>query len=404
MKNCSVLFLSILFLINKSYTQSTLYGIKNTAQTYELVGIDCSHDSVTVITPQFPSVVNNFPLYYYTPNFSSCYNYKNKIYYLCTGQILYVVDVLTGAITDTFDFRTIHPNFLLHIVYNPKDGFIYGVLWDLATSAEKFARFDPATGIFLDTIPIPQPVGVGIGCKSVIDAGKQEYIVQSTGLAAIDISTGNVIYNNPIQNITGQTLDHIAYSCKYQKIFGLSNNPDVPEEYFSSVDSVTALVNNIDISPLPVNYYKQYQSGCSIDNITDICYYAASGGIIYGINIYSGNVVYNHNYGPGFDFLFIESASDYDCEIETIKHVDENNGLILFPNPVRNSLYLTKSNEELIKNISIFNTIGCKQTIEYSSIKNNEDIELNLSSLSSGIYFLELFTDKRKVVRRFVKD
>ena len=42
-----------------------------------------------------------------------------------------------------------------------------------------------------------------------------------------------------------------------------------------------------------------------------------------------------------------------------------------------------------------------EQTINYSSIKNGEYMEVNVSSLSSGIYFLEMMTDKQKMVKKF---
>ena len=76
----------------------------------------------------------------------------------------------------------------------------------------------------------------------------------------------------------------------------------------------------------------------------------------------------------------------------------------IFPNPVRNILYITQGKKEEIKTINIFNSIGQKQKAEYISIKNGEYVEVNTSQLSSGIYFLEMLTEKQKVVKRFVKE
>ncbi len=76
----------------------------------------------------------------------------------------------------------------------------------------------------------------------------------------------------------------------------------------------------------------------------------------------------------------------------------------VFPNPARNILYITQGRRELINSISIFNSIGQMQSIDYSSIKNGEYMEVNISSLSSGIYFLEMMTDKQKMMKKFVKE
>ena len=222
-----ILFYLFILLTGTISSQPTLYGIKNTAQVYKFVSIDCANDSVTEYA--------RIPLSFYTSYFSSCYDSDSKTYYYCTGQKMFVIDVLTGAITDTLDFSAIHPAYLHHVVFNPKDGFIYGIKVDNATLLEHFTRYDPATNQLTDIASL-SGVYVGIGCKSAIDALKQEYIVQSTFIAAIDISSGNVIYNIPIQNVTDETINHIAYSCKMQTIFGLSNNPQVPENYLSIID------------------------------------------------------------------------------------------------------------------------------------------------------------------------
>lgn len=75
----------------------------------------------------------------------------------------------------------------------------------------------------------------------------------------------------------------------------------------------------------------------------------------------------------------------------------------IFPNPTRNILYITQGKKELIESINIFNSIGQKQAITYTSINNQEYLEVNTSLLSQGIYFLEMFTDKQKIVKRFIK-
>ncbi len=76
----------------------------------------------------------------------------------------------------------------------------------------------------------------------------------------------------------------------------------------------------------------------------------------------------------------------------------------LFPMPARNILYVTQNSKVSVKEISIYNSIGQKQSINYSSIKNGEYLEINVSSLSPGIYFLEMLNDRQKIIRKFAKE
>ena len=83
---------------------------------------------------------------------------------------------------------------------------------------------------------------------------------------------------------------------------------------------------------------------------------------------------------------------------------NEEDNFNVFPNPAKNILYIPQSNNELIKSINIFNSIGQKQKVEYLLYKNREYEAVNTSSLQHGIYFLEIKTDKQKIVKRFVKE
>jgi hypothetical protein len=75
----------------------------------------------------------------------------------------------------------------------------------------------------------------------------------------------------------------------------------------------------------------------------------------------------------------------------------------LFPNPARNVLYITQEIGNDLNSLIIFNSIGQKQQINYTEIKNGEYVEINVSSLASGVYFVELVTERQKVVKRFIK-
>jgi hypothetical protein len=75
----------------------------------------------------------------------------------------------------------------------------------------------------------------------------------------------------------------------------------------------------------------------------------------------------------------------------------------LFPNPVKNVAYITQNKGELIKSVNIFNSIGQSEKSDFFSINKDEYVQINLSGLLTGIYFAEIVTDKRVVVRKLLK-
>jgi hypothetical protein len=76
----------------------------------------------------------------------------------------------------------------------------------------------------------------------------------------------------------------------------------------------------------------------------------------------------------------------------------------IFPNPVTRILYAALNQNIKLKIIKIFNAFGQEVSLNYFFIKDGGYLELNAASLSQGVYFLELLSDKEKIVKRFVKE
>ena len=328
------------------------------------------------------------PLNNYNPNFSSCYDHVNQKYYLVLGQQLLIIDATTGFLDTTYSFYNINPSYFIHTVFNPTDGFIYGIKADMATFDQMFAKFDPATGVLTDLFPISPIVGIGIGCKASFDPYLGEYYIQSRSLAAININTGQTIYDLPLQNPTNEWLDHLAYSCKQKRFYGLTNNYHTAENYFSEIDTVSGVTTRVNASPLPTYFYKQYLSGSTIDNSTDIYYYAAAGGIIYGIDINTGTVVYNHDFGPNLQFLFLESASTYNCLTAGVDQLSDDSKVDVYPNPGTGLFTLEiNTNVKISYDLEITDVQG--KVISQQNI-TQRTTTIDLLSTSKGVYFYRL--------------
>lgn len=356
-----------------------LYGIRNFYRQYDFVKIDCSNDSLQVL--------NQLSDFYYTPNFSACYNSLHQKYYYSSGQTIKVLDANTGALDTTYDFSNIHPNFLLHTVFNPNDSCIYGIKSNIGTYVQSFSKFDPATGILSDISQINAIDNIHVGCKSAIDPYLGEYYLQSRNITTIRIADGIVLNDQIIQKPLNEWLDHLAYSCDQRRFFGLSNNYHTTQNYFSELSNSNGVSNHINASPLPTNFYKQYMSGSTINNTSDIYYFSTALGKIYGVDINTGVVVYNHEFGSEYQFLFLESGSTFDCTILNVNEAD-NNKFTLYPNPTSQNIriqYELRSNSELL----IFDQLG-REIFKTILVADENEMVINISGYESGIYLCRI--------------
>ena len=75
----------------------------------------------------------------------------------------------------------------------------------------------------------------------------------------------------------------------------------------------------------------------------------------------------------------------------------------IFPNPVRDILYVRRPPSSNPEEIIIYNSMLQQMSLSVSIIHQGEYIELNTSGLLPGVYFLEIITKREKVLKRFVK-
>jgi hypothetical protein len=377
-----------------SLGQSTLYGVKNFGSNFQFIGIDCTNDSIFVLSAM--------PVNYYGSTFSSCFDKINEKYYYSTGQKIYRINVQTGAVEATFDFSTIHPYYLYNIVFNDADGYIYGIQQNISTLETKFTKFNSTTGAIANTFPLPTAMDVGIQCKSTINFDLQDYIIQSRSITAISIANGTIKYSFPIDTNYWDRFTHVMLDCRSQNLYGLYKDLNQTQSYFAKFDTVTGLINTISTSPMPVYFYTQNQSGSTIDNVTDIFYYAALGGRLYGIDLNTGNIAYSHDFGPAMEFLFLQSSSQFHCPLSDVTDASDEQKLILFPSPTIDHLILQL--DSYIDNISIMDIRGNEITCDF--VRVQDGIRVNVEHLSKGFYIIHAFVKSKSACfnAKFIKE
>jgi hypothetical protein len=82
----------------------------------------------------------------------------------------------------------------------------------------------------------------------------------------------------------------------------------------------------------------------------------------------------------------------------------EKGEYILFPNPLRDILYVRRPAVSTQEEISIYNSMLQRTSLPVSNINQGEYKELDTSILLPGVYFLEIKREKKMVLKRFVKN
>lgn len=74
----------------------------------------------------------------------------------------------------------------------------------------------------------------------------------------------------------------------------------------------------------------------------------------------------------------------------------------LFPNPATNIINITNNDNHLVENITIYDTAG--KLLKTQDFNNENSVQLNIESLTNGIYLLRIQTDKGTAVKKVVKN
>ncbi|MFN3753279.1 T9SS type A sorting domain-containing protein [Flavobacterium sp.] len=72
-----------------------------------------------------------------------------------------------------------------------------------------------------------------------------------------------------------------------------------------------------------------------------------------------------------------------------------------YPNPVDNTVSISNNYNILLTDISITDVNG--RTVKTLRVNNLSQVEINVSDLNSGVYFMNINTDSGKAVKKFIK-
>ena len=73
-----------------------------------------------------------------------------------------------------------------------------------------------------------------------------------------------------------------------------------------------------------------------------------------------------------------------------------------YPNPVSDNVTISNSDNILLTDVSITDING--RTVKSIKVNNLSEVQMNVSELGAGVYFMNVMTDSGKVVKKFIKN
>lgn len=123
---------------------------------------------------------------------------------------------------------------------------------------------------------------------------------------------------------------------------------------------------------------------------------------IYSLNTYS-----NQSIRIGIRCV---SADNYMLMMDDFKITSSNlktdeffsNKFSAYPNPAKETVTISNNDSILLTDVSITDING--RTVKTIKVNNLSEVQVNVSELTAGIYFMNVNTDSGKAVKRFIKN
>ncbi|MCO6161957.1 M4 family metallopeptidase [Flavobacterium sp. NRK F7] len=142
-------------------------------------------------------------------------------------------------------------------------------------------------------------------------------------------------------------------------------------------------------------------AGCYTFKINDsygdgIC--CAYGNGSYSVTSNGTTLASGGSFGSSESTNFCVGTTGLVTEVSTITETSKGVDFVMYPNPVKGNILHVISNEGM-KDYKIYNVMG--QLVLQGQIKNDQ---INISSLNTGIFVVELNTYKEKITKKFIKE
>lgn len=117
-------------------------------------------------------------------------------------------------------------------------------------------------------------------------------------------------------------------------------------------------------------------------------------GAFFSIGAFNADNPINSNNNTGMARVFVDSS------LLSTKDITLNNSIVVYPNPIIDYLAISSTNNRSITSIKLSDMAG---RVMYQKTASFTETSINFSNLQTGMYLLELKSDKETIIRKILK-
>ena len=341
--------------------------------------------------------------------------YDSTYIFMGASQML-VISLTTGEVLNRVTISNpIAESYFDNFRFNNSDSTLYGLArrYNAATSTGEvyLAKINTTTGVITQISPTSVAQGFALAGSAINPYEMVFYFSIGSNILGLDLYSGEVYSNTPIQNTDGIIFDNFTYSCSDTSLYGLVRRnyytieidsiSGFESQYF---DSATVRLGKIDIATGNVSVISNasllgggysLNAGATIDPSTDT-YYFSNGDQLIGVDIHTGVIVSNPNFSFTDGMYFDLMRNFGDCRnaermrqspvITAIPSKQSTSTFEVFPNPANDLVQLKLSPENHF--ISITDLSG-KSILRMNSNAVNS-LQIPVSDWAKGLYIVSV--------------
>ncbi|OYU82684.1 MAG: hypothetical protein CFE24_14550 [Flavobacterium sp. BFFFF2] len=233
----------------------------------------------------------------------------------------------------------------------------------------------------------------------------EKLLIWNTPISSIDVSNNEFLRTLDINNTAVQNID-ISQNALLEELFCCNNQ-------LSTLNaSNNHLLNKVNCNNLNI-------SGNN-NNITLLILQNSANTLLNGVYEIGANPpVYLNRFdctgNPNLQCIFVDDvanctanwlgkdatsqyvATQQECE-SLNNEAFSTNPFVLYPNPVKEVLYLENKNNDPIQKIEVFDLTG-KKVMELTNAQN----QINFTAISAGLYLVKISTSKETITHKIIK-
>jgi hypothetical protein len=387
-------FILLILISTAIYAQNPdIIGVSRTNNNGGQVFLSSINQNTGLLTDLSSSSYSNV-----TANFSYTVDPVLDIFYYLDQTSIIGVSINDGSLVSNPAISSSNQLSFQNFIYNEITQEIIGLERggsSISNGQVYLSKIDPSNGVVTTISQSSITNTITLNAGTTIDMANQWFhFVSNDRLFTIDISTGNIVHNPLIDNSIG-FFDNIVYNEFDGLIYGLVRNSNPPEIYLGKINPVDGNVTPISQSPIGQSFVL---AGATIDPFSGIYYYKDDNNFV-GVDIITGTVVssvsidYSQSNGSFFDFYYYANEKK---SLLSVEDIEREQAFDFYPNPVNDKISITTKFLNSLEVIDVYGRV-------HKSYENiNDGANIDLSTLSSGTYFLKGYFENNSSVKKMV--